>query len=63
MLFAVALSLVTSVSIGAHAQAAPPPIPAAARVEPIDPAAATASCLATLPADRKARSDAYKVKR
>jgi STE24 endopeptidase len=43
----------------AHAQAAPPPIPDAAHGEHIDPAAATAAYLATLPADKKARSDAY----
>jgi STE24 endopeptidase len=43
----------------AGAQAPPPAIPAAAAGDRIDPEAATAAYLATLPADRKARSDAY----
>jgi STE24 endopeptidase len=43
----------------AHGQAPPPPIPAAATGDRIDPEAATAAYLATMPADRKARSDAY----
>ncbi len=41
------------------AQAPAPPIPAAATGDRIDPAAATAAYLATLPANKKARSDAY----
>jgi STE24 endopeptidase len=49
--------LVTATSVAA--QAPPPPIPAAASGDHIDPAAATAAYLATMPADKKARSDAY----
>jgi STE24 endopeptidase len=43
----------------AAAQAPQPPIPAAASGDHIDPAAATAAYLATMPADKRARSDAY----
>ena len=41
------------------AQVPPPPIPAAATGDHIDPVAATNAYLATMPADKKARSDAY----
>jgi STE24 endopeptidase len=49
--------LVTATSVAA--QVSPPPIPAAASGDHIDPAAATAAYLASMPADTKARSDAY----
>jgi STE24 endopeptidase len=52
------LILLVSV-LPARAQAPPPPIPAAATGDHIDPSAATAAYLATMPADKKARSDAY----
>ena len=54
---AVLFLLVTATPV--VAQAPPPPIPAAATGDHIDPAAATAAYLATMPADKKARSDAY----
>ena len=46
-------------SPGAAAQPAPPAVPSAASGDHIDPHAATAAYLATLPAEKKARSDAY----
>ncbi|HET7617662.1 MAG TPA: M48 family metallopeptidase [Vicinamibacterales bacterium] len=42
-----------------HAQAVPPPVPAAAQGPQIDPETATQAYLATMPPDRRARSDAY----
>ena len=60
------LALVLGVAIGLllvtqplAAQVPPPPIPAAATGDHIDPVAATNAYLATMPADKKARSDAY----
>jgi STE24 endopeptidase len=53
------LALLCSMGGATFAQAPAPPIPAAATGDHIDPAAATAAYLATLPANKKARSDAY----
>ncbi len=45
--------------VSVDAQVPPPPIPAAATGDQIDPDAATAAYLATLPLEKTARSDAY----
>lgn len=60
LLVAGVLVLLVCVSpLAAQAPQPQPPIPAAANGDHIDPAAATAAYLATMPADQRARSDAY----
>lgn len=53
------LALVLVAPAVARAQAPAPPVPAAASGDHIDPDAATAAYLAMMPADQRARSDAY----
>jgi STE24 endopeptidase len=63
MIYRIALFLLTAALVTVRAQESPTPAPAldvpAAAVYVDDPAAATQAWLATVPADKRARSDAY----